>query len=81
MKNDEDNKLGDKKDNKDDDDDMFDIQEDQCVQYEGYVYKYSQSQKKMKKTYFKLIGKYFFPSNSKSSPRLINTPDKLCIPL
>ena len=42
---------------KDDDDDLLDIQEEQCVQYEGYVYKYSQSQKKMKKTYFKLIGK------------------------
>ena len=34
---------------KDEDDDLFDIQEDQCVQYEGYVYKYSQSKKKIKK--------------------------------
>ena len=39
------------------DDDDFNIEEDQCVQYEGYVYKFSQAQKKMKKTYFKLIGK------------------------
>ena len=39
------------------DDDDFNIEEDQCVQYEGYVYKLSQAQKKMKKTYFKLIGK------------------------
>ena len=46
VKNDEDNKLEDNKENKDDDDDLFDIQEDQCVQYEGYVYKFSQSQKK-----------------------------------
>ena len=39
------------------DDDDFNVEEDQCVQYEGYVYKFSQAQKKMKKTYFKLIGK------------------------
>ena len=39
------------------DDDDFNVEEDQCVQYEGYVYKLSQAQKKMKKTYFKLIGK------------------------
>ena len=38
------------------------IEEDQCVRYEGYVYKYSQTQKKMKRTYFRLIGKdlYFY---------------------
>ncbi len=68
VKNDEDNKLG---DNKDDDDDMFDIQEDQCVQYEGYVYKYSQSQKKMKKTYFKLIGKdlYYYKKKEETNHR------------
>ena len=39
------------------DDDDFNIEEDQIVQYEGYVYKLSQAHKKMKKTYFKLIGK------------------------
>jgi calcium/calmodulin-dependent protein kinase I len=42
------------------DDDDFNVEEDQCVQYEGYVYKFSQAQKKMKKTYFKLIGKDLF---------------------
>ena len=42
---------------KDDDDFDLDLQEENYVQYEGYVFKYSQSQKKMKKTYFRLIGK------------------------
>ena len=52
------NNANNNENNKDDeDDDLIDIKEDQCVQYEGYVYKYSHSQKKMKKTYFKLIGK------------------------
>ena len=46
--------------NKDDDDFDLDIEEDKCVQYEGYVYKFSQTQKKMKKTYFRLIGKYLY---------------------
>ena len=57
--------------NKDEDDDIFDIQEDQCVQYEGYVYKYSQSQKKMKKTYFKLIGKdlYYYKKKEEKNHR------------
>ena len=45
-KNAENNENNNNDDNKDDDDDIIDIQEDQCVQYEGYVYKYSQSQKK-----------------------------------
>jgi len=56
---------------KDDDDDLFDIQEDQCVQYEGYVYKYSQSQKKIKKTYFKLIGKdlYYYKKKEEKNHR------------
>ena len=56
---------------KDDDDDLFDIQEDQCVQYEGYVYKYSQSQKKIKKTYFKLIGKdlYYYKTKDEKNHR------------
>ena len=53
---------------KDEDDDLFDIQEDQCVQYEGYVYKYSQSQKKIKKTYFKLVGKdlYYYKKKGRN---------------
>ena len=39
--------------NKDDeDDDLIDIKEDQCVQYEGYVYKYSHYQKKNEKNLF-----------------------------
>ena len=71
VKNDEDNKLEDNKENKDDDDDLFDIQEDQCVQYEGYVYKFSQSQKKMNKTYFKLIGKdlYYYKKKEEANHR------------
>ena len=57
--------------NKEEDDDIIDIQEDQCVQYEGYVYKYSQSQKKMKQTYFKLIGKdlYYYKEKEEQNPR------------
>ena len=56
---------------KDDDDDTFDIQEEQYVQYEGYVYKYSQTQKKMKKTYFKLIGKdlYYYKKKEEKNHR------------
>ena len=56
---------------KDEDDDLFDIQEDQCVQYEGYVYKYSQSQKKIKKTYFKLVGKdlYYYKKKEETNHR------------
>ena len=56
---------------KDEDDDLFDIQEDQCVQYEGYVYKYSQSQKKIKKTYFKLVGKdlYYYKKKEEKNHR------------
>ena len=56
---------------KDDDDDIFDIQEEQYVQYEGYVYKYSQTQKKMKKTYFKLIGKdlYYYKKKEDKNHR------------
>ena len=55
----------------DDDDDLIDIKEDQCVQYEGYVYKYSHSQKKMKKTYFKLIGKdlYYYKKKEEKNHR------------
>ena len=56
---------------KDDDDDILDIQEEQYVQYEGYVYKYSQTQKKMKKTYFKLIGKdlYYYKKKEEKNHR------------
>ena len=56
---------------KDEDDDLFDIQEDQCVQYEGYVYKYSQSQHKIKKTYFKLVGKdlYYYKKKEEKNHR------------
>ena len=68
VKNDEENKTN---ENKEEDDDIFDIQEDQCVQYEGYVYKFSQSQKKMKKTYFKLIGKdlYYYKKKEEKNHR------------
>ena len=56
-------------DTKDDDD--FNIEEDQCVQYEGYVYKFSQTQKKMKKTYFRLIGKdlYYYKKKEEDKHR------------
>ncbi len=71
------NKNGENNDNNnannkdDDDDDLIDIKEDQCIQYEGYVYKYSQSQKKMKKTYFKLIGKdlYYYKKKEEKNHR------------
>ena len=47
------------------------IEEDQCVRYEGYVYKYSQTQKKMKKTYFRLIGKdlYYYKKKEEKNHR------------
>ena len=53
------------------DDDDFNVEEDQCVQYEGYVYKFSQAQKKMKKTYFKLIGKdlYYYKKKEEEKHR------------
>ena len=56
-------------DEKDDDD--FNFEEDKCVQYEGYVYKFSQSQKKMKKTYFRLIGKdlYYYKKKEEEKHR------------
>ena len=54
-----------------DEEDDFKIEEDQCVQYEGYVFKYSQNQKKMKKTYFKLIGKdlYYYKKKEEEKHR------------
>ena len=59
-------------DNKNDDDDFdLDIQEDNSVQYEGYVYKFSQTQKKMKKTYFRLVGKdlYYYKKKEEKTHR------------
>jgi len=58
-------------DNKDDDDFDLDIQEDNYVQYEGYVYKFSQTQKKMKKTYFRLVGKdlYYYKKKEEKTHR------------
>ena len=58
--------------NKNDDDDFdLDIQEDNSVQYEGYVYKFSQTQKKMKKTYFRLVGKdlYYYKKKEEKTHR------------
>ena len=54
-----------------DDDEEFKFEETQCVQYEGYVYKFSQTQKKMKKTYFKLIGKdlYYYKKKEEEKHR------------
>ena len=56
---------------KDDDDFDLDLQEENYVEYEGYVCKYSLSQKKMKKTYFRLIGKdlYFYKKKEDKTHR------------
>ena len=56
--------------NEEDDDDLID-NEESCVQYEGYVYKFSQTQKKMKKTYFKLVGKdlYYYKKKEETNHR------------
>ena len=56
--------------NEDDDDNLID-NEDSCIQYEGYLYKYSQTQKKMKKTYFKLVGKdlYYYKKKEETNHR------------
>ncbi len=56
--------------NNDEDDDLID-NEESCVQYEGYVYKYSQTQKKMKKIYFKLVGKdlYYYKKKEETNHR------------
>ena len=62
----------DNNENKNDDDDFdLDIQEDNSVQYEGYVYKFSQTQKKMKKTYFRLVGKdlYYYKKKEEKTHR------------
>ena len=57
--------------NEKDDDDDFVFEEDKIVQYEGYVFKYSQAQKKMKKTYFRLIGKdlYYYKKKEEEKHR------------
>ena len=56
--------------NEEDDEDFID-NEESCIQYEGYVYKYSQTQKKMKKTYFKLVGKdlYYYKKKEETNHR------------
>ena len=53
------------------DEDDLNIEEEQYVQYEGYVYKLSQTEKKMKKTYFKLIGKdlYYYKKKGEEKHR------------
>ena len=53
------------------DDFEFDIGEEKCEQFEGYVYKYSTAQNKMKKTYFKLIGKdlYYYKNKEEEKHR------------
>ena len=58
-------------DNKEDDNAQDDIEEENCVRYEGYVYKYSQTQKKMKRTYFRLIGKdlYYYKKKEEKNHR------------
>ena len=57
--------------NEKDDDDEFNFEEEKCVRYEGYVYKFSQTQKKMKKTYFRLIGKdlYYYKKKEEEKHR------------
>jgi hypothetical protein len=58
-------------DNKEDDNAQDDIEEENFVRYEGYVYKYSQTQKKMKRTYFRLIGKdlYYYKKKEEKNHR------------
>ena len=65
------NNEGDTENKNDDDDFDLDIQEDNSVQYEGYVYKFSQTQKKMKKTYFRLVGKdlYYYKKKEEKTHR------------
>ena len=57
---------------KDNENDIIDdIDEKHYEQYEGYVYKYSQTQKKMKRTYFRLIGKdlYYYKKKEDKNHR------------
>ena len=57
--------------NKEEEDNFGEVEEEQCVRYEGYVYKYSQTQKKMKRTYFRLIGKdlYYYKKKEEVNHR------------
>ena len=50
---------------------LEDIEEENFVRYEGYVYKYSQTQKKMKRTFFRLIGKdlYYYKKKEEKNNR------------
>ena len=56
-----------------DDDDLI-IEEDQYIEYEGYIYKFSRNQKNMKKIYFKLIGKdlYYYKKKGEEKHRGMN---------
>ena len=47
------------------------FEEENFVRYEGYVYKYSQTQKKMKRTYFRLVGKdlYYYKKKEEKNHR------------
>ena len=67
-KNDESKEITENDDINDSNDD---IEEDQCVRYEGYVYKYSQTQKKLKRTYFRLMGKdlYYYKKKEDKNHR------------
>ena len=53
---------------------LEDIEEENFVRYEGYVYKYSKTQKKMKRTYFRLIGKdlYYYKKKEEKNHRGIH---------
>ena len=54
-----------------DDDTLEDIEEEYYETYEGYVFKYSKTQKKMKRTYFRLIGKdlYYYKKKEDKNHR------------
>ena len=60
------------KDEIDNDNDIIeDIEEEPYEKYEGYVYKFSKNQKKMKRTYFRLIGKdlYYYKKKEDKNHR------------
>ena len=58
-------------DKKEDENIQENIEEENFVKYEGYVFKYSQTQKKMKRTYFRLIGKdlYYYKKKEEKNHR------------
>ena len=58
-------------DNDNDNDIIEDIEEEPYEKYEGYVYKFSKNQKKMKRTYFRLIGKdlYYYKKKEDKNHR------------